>query len=112
MTTVRLTAGQALIRFLIAQQVEHDGEEHPFFPGIWGIFGHGNIGGMAQAIQQYEKEFPYFLARNEQAMVHAAVGFAKMRNRRQAFACLSSIGPGAANMVTGQPPRRSIGFRP
>ncbi len=101
MTTTRLTAGQALIRFLIAQRVEHDGEEHAFFPGIWGIFGHGNIGGMAQAIQQYEDEFPYFLARNEQAMVHAAVGFAKMKNRRQAFACLSSIGPGAANMVTG-----------
>ncbi len=101
MATTRLTAGQALIRFLIAQRVEHDGTEHPFFPGIWGIFGHGNIGGLAQAIQQYEAELPYYLARNEQAMVHAAVAYAKMSNRRQAFACLSSIGPGAANMVTG-----------
>ncbi len=101
MTTIRLTAGQALIRYLTQQYVEHDGEVHPFFPGIWGIFGHGNIGGVAQAIQQYESEFPYYLARHEQAMVHTAIAFAKMKNRSQAFACLSSIGPGAANMVTG-----------
>lgn len=101
MPTIRLTAGQALIRYLSNQFVEHDGDEHPFFPGIWGIFGHGNIGGVAQAIQQYEDTFPYHLARNEQAMVHTAIAFAKMKNRTQAFACLSSIGPGAANMITG-----------
>lgn len=99
--TVRLTAGQALIRYLIAQHVEHDGETHPFFAGIWGIFGHGNIGGIAQAIQQYEDEFPYYLSRNEQAMVHTSIAYAKMKNRQQAFACLSSIGPGAMNMVSG-----------
>ncbi len=101
MTTIRLTAGQALIRYLASQDVEHDGETHPFFPGIWGIFGHGNIGGVAQAIQQYEDQFPYHLARNEQAMVHTAIAYAKMKNRTQTFACLSSIGPGAANMITG-----------
>ena len=101
MSTIRLTAGQALIRYLVNQHVEHDGEVHPFFPGIWGIFGHGNIGGVAQAIQQYESQFTYHLARNEQAMVHTAIAYSKMTNRTQAYACLSSIGPGAANMVTG-----------
>lgn len=101
MSTVRLTAGQALVRYLINQRVERDGEAHSFFGGIWGIFGHGNIGGLAQAIQQHETELPYYLARNEQAMVHSAIGYAKMKNRTQAFACLSSIGPGATNMVTG-----------
>ena len=101
MSTVRLTAGQALIRYLVAQNVERDGVTYPFFTGIWGIFGHGNIGGIAQAIQQYEDRFPFHMARNEQAMVHSAIGYAKMRNRLQAHACLSSIGPGATNMVTG-----------
>jgi 3D-(3,5/4)-trihydroxycyclohexane-1,2-dione acylhydrolase (decyclizing) len=101
MSTVRLTAGQALIRYLINQHVERDGHTQPFFAGIWGIFGHGNIGGLAQAIQQYEDDFPYYLGRNEQGMVHAAIAYAKMKNRTQAFACLSSIGPGATNMVTG-----------
>jgi 3D-(3,5/4)-trihydroxycyclohexane-1,2-dione acylhydrolase (decyclizing) len=97
----RLTAGQALISYLSVQNVEHDGETHRFFPGIWGIFGHGNIGGLAQAIQQYEDRFPYHMARNEQGMVHAAIAYTKMRNRLSAYACLSSIGPGATNMVTG-----------
>ena len=81
MSTVRLTAGQALIRYLINQHVERDGETQPFFAGIWGIFGHGNIGGLAQAIQQYEDDFPYYLGRNEQAMVHTAIAYAKMKNR-------------------------------
>ncbi len=99
--SIRLTAGQALIKYLINQHVEQDGETERFFPGIWGIFGHGNIGGIAQAIQQYENDFPYYLSRNEQAMVHTSVAYAKMKNRRQAFACLSSIGPGAMNMVSG-----------
>ncbi len=101
MATVRLTTGQAIINYLIAQHVERDGAEHRFFAGLWGIFGHGNIGGVAQAIQQAEANFPYYLTRNEQAMVHAAVGYAKLRNRLGAFACLTSIGPGATNMVTG-----------
>ncbi len=101
MTTRRLTTGQALINYLAVQHVERDGNEARFFAGLWGIFGHGNIGGVAQAIQQAEADFPYYLTRNEQAMVHAAVGYAKLKNRLGAFACLTSIGPGATNMVTG-----------
>jgi 3D-(3,5/4)-trihydroxycyclohexane-1,2-dione acylhydrolase (decyclizing) len=101
MATIRLTTGQAIINYLAVQHVERDGVEHRFFAGLWGIFGHGNIGGVAQAIQQAEAGFPYYLTRNEQAMVHAAVGYAKLRNRLGAFACLTSIGPGATNMVTG-----------
>jgi 3D-(3,5/4)-trihydroxycyclohexane-1,2-dione acylhydrolase (decyclizing) len=101
MATIRLTMGQAVVRFLANQHVERDGAENPFFAGLWGIFGHGNIGGIAQAVQQHGPDFPYYLSRNEQAMVHAAVGFAKLSNRLRAFACLSSIGPGATNMVTG-----------
>jgi 3D-(3,5/4)-trihydroxycyclohexane-1,2-dione acylhydrolase (decyclizing) len=100
-TTIRLTAGQAVIRYLINQHVARDGDSGQFFAGVWGIFGHGNIGGLAQAIQQHEAEFPYYLARNEQGMVHASVGYAKLKNRLGAFACLSSIGPGATNMITG-----------
>ncbi len=101
MATRRLTTGQALINYLAVQYVERDGNEARFFAGLWGIFGHGNIGGVAQAIQQAEADFPYYLTRNEQAMVHAAVGYAKLKNRLGAFACLTSIGPGATNMVTG-----------
>jgi 3D-(3,5/4)-trihydroxycyclohexane-1,2-dione acylhydrolase (decyclizing) len=101
MKAVRLTTGQAIVRYLANQYVERDGVETAFFAGLWGIFGHGNIGGVAQAVQQYGPDFRYYLGRNEQAMVHAAIAYAKMKNRMQAFACLSSIGPGATNMVTG-----------
>jgi len=101
MATVRLTTGQAIINYLAVQHVERDGVENSFFAGLWGIFGHGNIGGVAQAVQQAGSAFPYYLTRNEQSMVHAAVGYAKLRNRMGAFACLTSIGPGATNMVTG-----------
>ena len=101
MATIRLTMGQAVVNYLANQHVERDGVENRFFAGLWGIFGHGNIGGVAQAVQQHGPELPYYLSRNEQAMVHAAVGFAKLANRLRAFACLSSIGPGATNMVTG-----------
>jgi 3D-(3,5/4)-trihydroxycyclohexane-1,2-dione acylhydrolase (decyclizing) len=101
MTTVRLTTGQAIVRYLMNQYVELDGEAQRFFAGCWGIFGHGNIGGVAQGLQEAGPAFPYYLARNEQSMVHTAIGFAKMSNRRRAFACLTSIGPGATNMVTG-----------
>jgi 3D-(3,5/4)-trihydroxycyclohexane-1,2-dione acylhydrolase (decyclizing) len=100
-TTIRLTTGQAVVNYLANQYVERDGVESRFFAGLWGIFGHGNIGGIAQAVQQFGPAFPYYLGRNEQAMVHAAVGYAKLANRLGAFACLSSIGPGATNMVTG-----------
>jgi 3D-(3,5/4)-trihydroxycyclohexane-1,2-dione acylhydrolase (decyclizing) len=101
MSTIKLTMGQAIVRFMINQYVEVDGVEERFFAGLWGIFGHGNIGGVAQASQQFADELPYYLGRNEQSMVHSAIGYAKMKNRRQCMACLSSIGPGATNMVTG-----------
>lgn len=101
MARIRLTLAQAIVRFLSNQYVQQDGESQPFFAGLWGIFGHGNIGGIAQAAQQYGPEFRYYLGRNEQAMVHAAIAYAKLKNRLQTFACLSSIGPGATNMVTG-----------
>src|SRR5574342_356064 len=101
MKTTRLTLGQAIVRFMMNQYVERDGEENAFFAGCWGIFGHGNIGGVAQALQQYGPGFRYYQTRNEQAMVLAAMAYAKLKNRRQTFGCLSSIGPGASNMVTG-----------
>src|SRR5918994_5230300 len=100
MGTVRLTTAQALVVFLANQYVERDGVEHRFFQGCFGIFGHGNVAGLGQALQQYEDELTYYLARNEQGMVHTAAGFAKMKNRLSTLACTSSIGPGATNMVT------------
>ncbi|MDQ2998251.1 MAG: 3D-(3,5/4)-trihydroxycyclohexane-1,2-dione acylhydrolase (decyclizing), partial [Chloroflexota bacterium] len=98
--TVRLTMAQALVAFLKHQRVERDGVEQPFFAGCFGIFGHGNIAGMGQALQQ-NPDFRYYQCRNEQAMVHTAVAYAKTKNRLQTLACTSSIGPGATNMVTG-----------
>jgi 3D-(3,5/4)-trihydroxycyclohexane-1,2-dione acylhydrolase (decyclizing) len=95
-----MTMAQSVIAFLKSQYVERDGVEQPFFAGCFGIFGHGNIAGIGQALQQMP-EFRYYQARNEQAMVHIATAFAKTRNRLQTFACTSSIGPGATNMVTG-----------
>jgi 3D-(3,5/4)-trihydroxycyclohexane-1,2-dione acylhydrolase (decyclizing) len=100
MKTKRLTMSQAVIQFLLQQQVERDGKRHPFFAGCFGIFGHGCIAGLGQALQQYPK-FRYYMTKNEQASVHIATAFAKMSNRLRACACLSSIGPGATNMVTG-----------
>jgi 3D-(3,5/4)-trihydroxycyclohexane-1,2-dione acylhydrolase (decyclizing) len=100
MSTIRLTMAQALVRFLVNQHVARDGQENPFFAGCFGIFGHGNVAGVGQALQQIPA-LRYYQARNEQAMVHAAVAFTKTRNRLQTFACTTSIGPGATNMVTG-----------
>jgi 3D-(3,5/4)-trihydroxycyclohexane-1,2-dione acylhydrolase (decyclizing) len=100
METRRVTMAQALLGFLKNQYVERDGREHRFFEGAWGIFGHGIIAGFGQALQQ-NPDFPYYLCRNEQAAVHIATAFAKARKRLNAFACLSSIGPGATNMITG-----------
>jgi 3D-(3,5/4)-trihydroxycyclohexane-1,2-dione acylhydrolase (decyclizing) len=100
LATQRLTMAQAVITFLKNQYVERDSAEHTFFAGCFGIFGHGNIGGIGQALQQMP-EFRYYQARNEQAMVHAATAYAKTRNRLQTLACTSSVGPGATNMVTG-----------
>jgi len=100
MKTRRMTMAQALIAFLKQQHVERDGRESAFFAGMLGIFGHGNVAGIGQALQQ-NPDFPYILVRNEQAGVHMATGFAKASNRLRTFACTSSIGPGATNMITG-----------
>jgi 3D-(3,5/4)-trihydroxycyclohexane-1,2-dione acylhydrolase (decyclizing) len=100
MQTRRLTMSQALIAFLKNQYVERDGRETRFFGGVWGIFGHGCVAGIGQALQQ-NPDLRYYLCRNEQAAVHTAVAFAKASNRLRTFACVSSIGPGATNMVTG-----------
>src|SRR5437660_369308 len=101
MKSVRLTMAQALVRFLAAQKVERDGEHHRFFEGCFGIFGHGNVTGVGQALAESPELLTYYQARNEQAMVHIAAGFARMRNRLATLACTTSIGPGATNMVTG-----------
>ncbi len=91
---------QAIVRFLKNQFSERDGVEQPFFGGCFGIFGHGNVAGIGQALQQYP-DFRYYQTRNEQAMVHTAAAYAKHSNRMRTLACTSSIGPGASNMVTG-----------
>src|SRR5207237_4874128 len=101
MKTVRLTMAQALVRFLSAQRTERDGVDHKFIEGCFGIFGHGNVTGVGQALAQDPQLLTYYQSRNEQAMVHTAAGFAKMRNRLATMACTTSIGPGRTNMITG-----------
>ncbi|GLH97054.1 3D-(3,5/4)-trihydroxycyclohexane-1,2-dione acylhydrolase (decyclizing) [Phytohabitans aurantiacus] len=102
---MRLTVAQATVRFLAAQYSERDGVEQKLFDGCFGIFGHGNVAGLGQALLEAELSapgaLPYLQARNEQAMVHAAAAYSRMRNRLTTLACTSSIGPGATNMVTG-----------
>jgi 3D-(3,5/4)-trihydroxycyclohexane-1,2-dione acylhydrolase (decyclizing) len=102
--TRRLTAAQAIVEYLRVQSVERDGEGHRFIEGVFGIFGHGNIAGLGEALEA-EAARPdglrYYQGRNEQGMVHAAAAFAKQRRRLSAFACTTSIGPGATNLVTG-----------
>ena len=117
--SVRLTVAQALVRFLANQWSERDGKQRRLVAGCFGIFGHGNVAGVGQALLEAAlsqaalseaalsedgatgaADLPYYLARNEQAMVHSAVGFARMANRLQTLACTTSIGPGATNMVT------------
>ena len=100
-TTVRLTTAQAIVRYLQAQFSERDGESRRLVPGMFGIFGHGNVHGLGQAVDEYGTELAFFQGHNEQSMVHAAVGYAKATRRRATLACTSSIGPGATNMVTG-----------
>jgi 3D-(3,5/4)-trihydroxycyclohexane-1,2-dione acylhydrolase (decyclizing) len=92
---------QALVRFLASQYVERDGVEQRFFAGCWGIFGHGNVAGIGEALFESPELLPYHMARNEQSMVHSAVAYARHKDRLQTFACTSSIGPGATNMLTG-----------
>ncbi|MEO6142478.1 MAG: 3D-(3,5/4)-trihydroxycyclohexane-1,2-dione acylhydrolase (decyclizing) [Dermatophilaceae bacterium] len=104
--TIRLTVAQAVVRFLARQYSERDGVQQRLIEGCFGIFGHGNIAGLGQALMQLEVEgdheqLRYFQSRNEQAMVHTAVGFSRMRNRLQTLACTTSVGPGATNLVTG-----------
>ncbi|WHH61006.1 3D-(3,5/4)-trihydroxycyclohexane-1,2-dione acylhydrolase (decyclizing) [Petroclostridium sp. X23] len=100
METIRLTTAQALVRFLDNQYVEFDGKQQKFVKGIFTIFGHGNVLGIGQALEQDNGELTVHQGRNEQGMAHAAMGFAKQKLRKQIYACTSSIGPGAANMVT------------
>jgi 3D-(3,5/4)-trihydroxycyclohexane-1,2-dione acylhydrolase (decyclizing) len=104
-STSRLTVGQAVVRFLAAQHTERDGTRTRLIAGCFGIFGHGNVAGLGEALLEAELRrpgtLPYYQARNEQGMVHAAAGFARMRNRLATLACTSSVGPGATNMVTG-----------
>src|SRR5918993_4839866 len=98
---MRLTVAQAIVRFLAAQRVRRDAKEHPFFAGVFGIFGHGNVAGLGEALLHRPAPLRFYLPRNEQAMVHTAAAFAKASNRLRTFACTSSIGPGATNMLTG-----------
>ena len=99
--TRRMTAAQAIVRYLSVQHSEYDGAVARLIPAMFGIFGHGNVAGLGQALEEHGGELPYLQARNEQSMVHAAVGFAKASRRRRLLACASSIGPGSTNMVTG-----------
>ena len=104
MTTKRLTVGQALVEFLAAQWTVDGDVRERTIPGMFGIFGHGNVAGVGQALKQYHVDrpglMPYLQARNEQAMVHQAVGYARMHRRRATYASTASVGPGAANMLT------------
>ena len=100
MATIRLTAAQALVRFLGRQMTEVDGARLPLFAGMWAIFGHGNVSGMGEALYAARESLPTFRAHNEQGMAHAAIAFAKASRRRRMMACTTSIGPGATNLVT------------
>src|SRR5262245_20661426 len=100
-TTTRLTTAQALVKFLQAQFSKRDGTTRRLIPAVFGIFGHGNVAGLGQALHEYGRDLPYFHTWNEQAMVHTAIGYAKASLRLATLACTSSIGPGATNMITG-----------
>ena len=100
MTTVRLTAAQAIVRFLASQFVETDEGPVPYFAGVWAIFGHGNVAGVGEALSAAQDQIPTYRAHNEQAMAHAAIAYAKQMRRQRAMVCTTSIGPGATNMVT------------
>ncbi len=109
--TIRLTMAQAVVRYLQAQYSERDGESRRLIPAMFGIFGHGNVCGMGQALEECGQELPYYQPCNEQSMVHTAIGFAKANLRLATLACTSSIGPGSTNMITGAAARRSTACR-
>ena len=98
---VRMTMAQALVKYLQSQFSERDGRQQRLIPAMFGIFGHGNVAGLSQALFEYGRDLPYFQPRNEQSMVHTAIGFAKAKHRTAALACTASIGPGSTNMLTG-----------
>ena len=100
MSTIRLTAAQAAVRWLAAQHVVVDGAEVPYFAGCWAIFGHGNVAGLGEALHASRDVLPTWRAHNEQGMAHAAIAYAKQMRRQRAMVCTTSIGPGATNMVT------------
>jgi len=103
MQSIRMTTAQAVVRFLAQQHVERDGVQRRLIQGVWGIFGHGNVAGLGQALEEIGESvgLRYYRPQNEQAMVHLAAAYARMTNRLSTFACTSSIGPGATNMLTG-----------
>ena len=103
MSTIRLTVGQALVQFLARQHSERDGQRQRLIPGVWGIFGHGNVAGLGQALEELgdELELPTYRPQNEQSAVHLAAAYAKHRSRLSTFACTASVGPGSTNMITG-----------
>ena len=98
--TIRLTVGQALVRFLINQYTEIDGDRVPLFAGVFGIFGHGNVTCLSEALEQVQDVLPTWRGQNEQSMALAAIGFSKAKLRRQIMVATTSVGPGATNMVT------------
>ncbi len=98
--TVRLTMAQAVVKYMMAQKVELEGEIMPMFAGVWAIFGHGNVAGLGEALYQVKDELSTYRAHNEQAMAHSAIAYAKTLNRQQMMACTASAGPGSTNMVT------------
>ncbi|MBB3190290.1 3D-(3,5/4)-trihydroxycyclohexane-1,2-dione acylhydrolase (decyclizing) [Halomonas cerina] len=100
MNTIRLTMAQAVVRYMMAQKVDIDGEIKPLFPGVWAIFGHGNVAGLGEALYQARDALPTYRAHNEQGMAHAAIAYTKTLNRQQVMACTASAGPGSTNMVT------------
>ena len=100
--TIRLTVAQALVRFLSVQYSERDGVEQRLIAGTWGIFGHGNVAGLGQALAETDPDvMPFYRPQNEQGQVHLAAAFARHKNRLATFACTASVGPGSSNMVTG-----------